>query len=374
MRKNNFKLIRKTLEWKHRKRGGASLSMPEGIPTECYSYFKIFGNGTNGVGSYESNNGTYAIPIHIHGKNLMSGEDFVSIHSALNVSKITPTVSGGFYSFTPLQDCNGTVVIGPDHIKFKKKTAYTLALHLKYVSTSTIRRPGLRFDYSDGSYYFQSISTSSREFRVCISSDPNKDLVAISSHAESSANVRFGVAGFGIYEGAHSNYDSVHEAYSGQRTVISLNEPLRKIDYASDLVDIIGADVTRKIQKYTLDGSAELSATDEEGVYFSPLPSPMRKGSRIVAELSSDGIEISPFNDGSGILIKAPDGITSSDGLLDLLSLSGINVFYVRSEYSHESITPVEFGSYAHGVSMDILSETEPSKIITEYTDPIEAL
>ena len=94
MRKNNFKLIRKTLEWIHRKKGTSTLKMPLNVSKEKYKYFKIFGS-EDGVGSYNTQSGKYDVPIHIHGKNLMGGVEFANIHTALKISKTNGTITSG---------------------------------------------------------------------------------------------------------------------------------------------------------------------------------------------------------------------------------------------------------------------------------------
>ena len=136
MRKRNFKLMRETVEWLHRLKTSDDMKLPRGIRAENCRFFKFFGNGVgdsaSGVGDYNETEECYSIPIHVHGKSLMGGQEFMDIHNALGISKTASSIVTGFYSTTPMPDFNGTVVIGPQHVRFKEKTPYTLAIHLKF--------------------------------------------------------------------------------------------------------------------------------------------------------------------------------------------------------------------------------------------------
>jgi len=374
MRKRNFKLIRKTIEWLHRRRGTSTVKLPADVDNERYRYLKIYGSDAEnsaGVGDYNEEVGLYTIPVHIHGNNLMGGPEFMAVHSALNISKVPASIVNGCYTLTPMIECNGTVIIGPDLVKFKKKTAYTLAAHIKFMTSATKRRFGFRFDYSDGTYYFPVVDSSYRDFYICFTSDPTKDVVAISSHAETTANMRIDLEGFGLYEGEHTDYYTVNEEYLGERIVVSLDAPLRKIDYASDELDIISGTLTRKIKSLTIDETSDFSSTDDEAVFSISLPKPMRAGSRIVSafgDLTEDCESgLSPSDDGTSFLFKASPEITSEDSLRAYLEENPFEIAYIMSEYEYTATEKTALKSYEKELTMEPLCSSEPSKIIAEY-------
>ena len=373
MRNLNFKLIRKTLEWLHRRRGEATMLLPIGIPNDSYRFFKIYGANTDisaeGVGIYDENSAAYSLPIHMHGKSLMGGEEFVEIHSSLGVSK-TFTVSSGLYSTTPLPDYNGTVIIGPKHVKFKKNTPYTLALHLKYFTSATKRSIAMRFDYSDGTYDAPVIASSAREFYMCFTSNPSKTLVSISSHAESSSNVRYYVDGFGLFEGEYSEYSEIFETYNGSRAELHIDAPLRKIDSSTDELDVIDGIVTRKIHVERIDDSSEMTTLDD-GVFEIYLSRPIRASSRIISPFSQSGEDDSLYlysrDDGEALLLKAPSYITSLSDMRDYLSENPFNAIYVLRDAIYGSVSPISLEAFETEVTMEILTDREPSKIVAEY-------
>ena len=373
MRKLNFKLIRKTLEWLHRRKGCATLILPAETPEENFRYFKMFGSdmslSAEGVGDYSEESSDYSIPIHVHGKNLMGGEEFAAIHAALNISKVS-TIASGLYSTTPLPDYNGTVIIGPAHVKFKKNTQYTLALHLKYFTSATKRSIALRFDYSDGSYDAPVIASSSREFKLCFTSDANKELVSISSHTTAATNIRYVITGFGLFEGAFSNYDDVIEAYSGARYELKVAEPLRKIEYFADEIDLIDGIVRRKIHVESINDESTVSPL-EDGTFEITPAFQMQEGSPIISPFkeASDDEEfgLSPSSDGEKLIFKTSQDVTSVSDLKAYLSENPFDVAYVLKNYITENSDYLSLASFDEELTMEVLTEHEPSKIVAEY-------
>ena len=374
MRKLNFKLMRETIEWLHRKKGTSSLVLPRQTPKESYRLFKLFGaecgSECTGVGDYNEESGNYSIPIHVHGKSLMGGEEFMAVHAALGISKIAATVVSGFYSTTPLPEHNGTVIIGPPLINFKKDTQYTLAVHFKFFTSATKRSIAMRFDYSDGTFDAPVINTTAREFKLCFVSDPNKQLVAISSHSDVATNIRFSVNGFGLFEGAYDDYDSIFEQYTGYRATASVEEPLRKIGFSADELDLLKGEVTQKTKAFTIDGGCEINETDEEYIFSIPLPHPARPGGSAVSTLDTipDG-EITALylsDDGTEMLLKA-SSISSAANIKTYLSENPISTVYVLKNYIQKAAASIDPELSDEDLTMEILTERAPSRTVAEY-------
>ena len=165
----------------------------------------------------------------------------------------------------------------------------------------------------------------------------------------------------------------MHEAYSGQRTSLSLPFPLQKIDYARDTVDLIGGIATRKIKTAVIDGGCEPTATEREGVFYIPLLHPIRPGSRIKSDFEAltVGAEsgISPSDDGSGILLKISPDIKDENDVKDYLSEFPLEISYVLKTYELVPIPKLQLAEFTADTEMEILSEAEPSAIIAEYRD-----
>ena len=374
MRKLKFKFFNQTIEWLHRKRGSSELTLPASTPSESYRFLKIYGAEASasdaGVGDPEGNTGMYSIPIHAHGKNLMGGEEFMQIHSSLGISKIGAAVVEGCYSTTPLPEYNGTVIIGSRHVKFKKRTQYTLAIHAVYFTSATQRSIAIRLDYSDGTYDAPIIPSSAKELKLCIVSDPTKDLVSISSHTESAANIRYKIDGFGLFEGAFGNYDEIFTPYDGYRCSLSINAPLRKIDFAKDEVDTLTGDVTRRIGTVTISADSTVRKASEKSVFKIPLSPPARRFSRAVSALgeisneNNSGLSIAA--DGTAILLKH-NGSDDISELKAYLSKDPITVLYVLKEPVHEKTDTFVPLKKDDALRLDILTERSPSRVVAEY-------
>ena len=228
----------------------------------------------------------------------------------------------------------------------------------------------MRFDYADGTFYAPVLNATSREFRMCFVSDPTKQLVAISSHAESATNIRYGIDGFGLFEGAFEDYDSVFEPYSGYRASLSANEPLRKIGFSADEIDLLSGDITRKTRALTIDGSSVINETVEEGVFAIPLSAPARFGSTVISSLGEineeDGSGLSLSPDGTELILKQ-SAFSSSDDLSEYLSENPITAVYVLKDYTHEKTATLEPEATDTELTMELLTERAPSKIVAEY-------
>ena len=222
MRKNKLKMIKETTERLHRRKGTQSLAFSDGITTEQLRFFKIFGNteideneNIIGVGN-SKDNGIYSISIKIGSSNLLGGAEFAQIHIASKVSTVK-TLSDTEYICAPKATYNGTQIINSSVIPFKKRTAYTIAASIRYFNNETSRNIKLRFDYDDGTFDIPTLPINSMSAIWCVSSNPEKTLIAISSYSPNGHPIAYSLEKFGIYEGEYSSFDEVHEPYISEQ-------------------------------------------------------------------------------------------------------------------------------------------------------------
>ena len=378
MRKDQLKLIKRTERWLHRKKGSIGFSFPTDIDTEKITRFVILGrsdtgeNGTlRGVGDYEASSGSYVIGLHVRGKNLLGGRQFAEKHIEKQICTVSkPSLGDTNYSFVPDVDKEGRPIIDGSVIKFKEKTAYTLAFTARYLMGTTPKDLKITFEYTDGTSYTPIYDTIKKTITDCVSTDPEKTVRCISSYTGDHRATIFVLADFGLYEGIYTAHAEMHEPYVGEHFKIELDAPLYSIGYASDELDLKSGKLMRKIGRLRVDGSALVSETDTEGIFEIALPSPMRPGSRTVSpygEISEDSeCGISASESESSLLLKPPGGLTSVSEVKSYLEANAFDIFYILA-------SPVEQGlniacpNLGGKSAIDVTSEISPRKCFVEY-------
>ena len=377
MRKHGFTLTRKTEFWMHRRRGCSDISLTEEIDSGKITKFILQGRGVIseddgsfiGVGDYDSESGCYKIPLHIHGKNYLSGSDFAAIHSSKNVCSNSATQSDQ-YMFIPANNSSGVTLIDESLIKFKENTAYTIAFSVKFMTSTKPRDLKISINYTDGTSYTPTYDSYAKEFTECISTDPEKTVKEIVSYIGDKQVTIYLMSKFGIYQGVHTSHADVHESYIGERYEILLNSPLFAIDYSRDEVDLLRGRITRKIKTQTIGSEAEINKTDEEGIFAITLDKPARPGSRIISpkptltEDSGEGICLS--ENGSEILFKPSTNLTEISEVKEYLSGAEFAIAYVLNEPETEYISPYLPATEGKAY-VDILTKVSPKKFFIEY-------
>ncbi len=379
MRKSGFRLIRKTLRRMHRKKGVYDLIIPPDIQKDSIVRFVIQGKGEfneddgsfRGVGDYDSESKSYKIRLHIHGKNYLSGREFAEIHLSKNIGSDTaPTLNDTLYAFTPNKDVGGVPIIDKSIIRFKEKTAYTLAFTVSYASASKPRDLKLTFVYTDGTTYTPTKDNYNSTFTECVSTDPEKTLDRICSYKGDGQLTAYTLANFGIYEGVYETHAEAHEAYVGERLEISLDAPLYAIESAADELDLLSGNVTRKIRTERIDGTAEIKNTDMDGIFSIALKNKARCNSTVISHygILVDGTDvgIKGSEDGSAILFKTPSRIKSIEDLSEYLSANPFDIAYISAEPTVIASGIKLPDTYGKTI-LNILTEFKPKKCFIEY-------
>ncbi len=381
MRKRGFKLIRKTLRWLHRKRGTVDIPLSDDMTSDSISKFILRGRGEVresdgafiGVGDYDSELDAYKLRLHIHGKNYLGGTEFCKIHSSLGItSEMKPSISDTQYIFVADKTSAGVPVIDSSTIKFKEKTAYTLAYQVKYISATKPRDLKLTFNYTDGTSYTPSMNTSASNFTECVSTDPEKTLKHISSHVGDRQITIYILANFGIYEGTHTVHADIHEPYVGERHDIILDAPLYSIGPAADELDLLSGKLTRKIKILNVTSSLYISETDTDGVFMIELGTPARGGSELISPYGmltdecESGIQLSAG--GSAIYFKPPGNLESVEKLCEYLDSNPFEVAYILQDpVTQISNAYIYLPDVTGKAVIDVLTEVDPKICYIEY-------
>ncbi len=378
MRKRGFKLIRKTPVWLHRIKGKRSLQLAD---AGCeLSSFRLFGETAavensqiTGVGDYDPESNKYLINLKSHGRNLISGKEFFTIHKNLGISP-SATIDDEYYTVTVPPSANGTMIIDNTVISFKENKTYTLCAYMWYVHTvpDGLRNLRLAFEYSDGTSSPMTVVNSSYKIYVTARSISGKTVVGISSYADKEQTCRIGINSFGIFEGYYSSYDTCFEPYEAKNITIALDEPLLTVGYSKDELDLLEGTVTRRNRRFTIDGESDIERTDRQSEFRIRLPEPMMNAMNYLSsypqydpDAEACPVSVYPSDDGEYIHIIAEEG-TDIDSLRTALSQSPLHLAYPLAEARKETVpnfTRVTFEQQY----IDVCTSIEPKAIIAEY-------
>ncbi len=381
MRKDVSKLIKKTENWLHRKNGDYILELPAKASSDTVSTIKMFGNYTlgpsaevYGVGNYDEETGKYKIALRCHGKNVLSGIDYANAHMNAGVTNST-TLSDTYYTAIYNAEKDGTVFLDKSKIRFKENTVYSLCAYFWYSNTSfTDRNFGICFDYSDGTSSQMRIPTKDYRFYYCIPSEEGKTIVSISSDADSYMFVRISIVEFGIFEGKHTDFNSVFEKYDGENTEILIEKPLLRIGNSMDEFDLSAGIIKRKINSVYFNAETGIEESDIEGIFKIFLSKPMRKKSSFISlyeklslsELTDAECGIAEGDDGTYVYLKDTNLFTDKDTLREYLTSTPMAFTYVlqNAEYEQTSVSI----PYREGMTtIEVLTDVAPRKFYAEY-------
>lgn len=375
MLKFALKLIKKTKEWLHRTKGGETVNLPRINGT--LRRFRLFGNTKIldtgemlGVGDYDSESGKYVVSLKAHGKNICGGEEYYQAWKDSHAFSMMTLGSTGFtVYYSP--NYNGTVVFDKRHIRFKENTQYTIAGQFTSVDLK------MRFIYSDGTYSNVVLENYTRKRNIhtgSVCSQKDKTLVAIDAYVEATGSYVSYIKFLGIYEGAYNSYQECYELYNGEKFTYTLDAPLLSMGYASDELDLITGEVTRKIRTESIgaDASVECEYAEGTGIFIITPEVPMRSDSSLLSSLPVvDETEILTVDtgvslcDGGRIAVKLP-AVTNESEFLSYLSENPFTITYVMKD----TVTETAEGTLPNRDDLsitDVYCEVAPKKFYAEY-------
>lgn len=373
-------LVKKTLVWRHRSKGKDVVSFPCG--REGLRKLYMLGNteadedGTlHSLGDDVDGDGSYCIPLLIHGKAVVNGRAFLeSIKSILNSNYKEAT---DMYVFTTKSEHDGTVICNRDTVKFKPKTPYTVYVRGDmFRGGGTLTAINLAFRYDDGTLDPISIPhpSGNRIIFGCFTSNKDKSVTAIEIKYYTSRSIGIYGYGFGIFEGIYTNPKECYEEYSGTMLAPKLKEPLRSVDLFSDEFDLLTGVIKRRIA-YVPDLSSLDVSEDEYELPSLLLPERantlcgiVSPGMNVVsaeALLSGEnGIALS--EDGERIYIRIEGVSFDCDGISSFLAENPTEITYVKEVPSEENTGfAIE---YREGLTVAELHSSTPSRrFMAEY-------
>lgn len=375
MSKSRLKLSRKTEMWLHRSKSEDSVTLPA-IDARLLR-IRLLGNShlldtgeLLGTGDYDEESGKYTILFRAHGKNLYGANDYIQTWIDSGAYKKHELKSTNL-KLTFSTDYNGTTIFDKRHIKFKENTQYTISGRFQ-----NPKQLYMRFVYSDGTYSdttLQNIKSLGFYSDGVAISLKDKTLVAIISHTDTEGIYYTTVIKqIGIYEGAQQSHADCYEEYNGESFRYYLDAPLMRIGYASDELDLMSGEVTRKIRTETVGSKASIEGEYAEGIYVIAPEVPLRADSPLYSSLpvlteadimtAEAGVALC---EGGKICVKIPD-INSEEELLSYLKDNPFTITYIMSE-------PIKEMAEGGLPSRDMLSvidafcEILPRKFYAEY-------
>ena len=332
-------------------------------------------NGTShSLGDDVDGDGSYCIPLLIHGKAIVDGHAFLdSVKSILNSRYEEDT---DMYVLATKSEHDGTVICNRDTVKFKPKTPYTVCARGDiFRGGGILTAINLAFRYDDGTLDPISIPhpTKNRYIFGC-SSNKEKSVTAIEIKYYTSRSIGIYGYSFGIFEGSYTKPEECYEEYSGRVLTPKLNEPLRSVDLFSDEFDLLTGVIKRRIA-YVPDLSSLDVSPDEKELPCLLLPERantlcgiVSPGMNVVsaeALLSGEnGIALS--EDGERIYIRAEGVSFDCDGISSFLAENPTEITYAKEVPSEEN-TGFEI-EYREGLTaVELHSSTPSRRFMAEY-------
>jgi hypothetical protein len=302
---------------------------------------------------------------------LLGGEEYQEVWSKSGAYSSFKTTKLGFtVKFDPSH--NGMTILDKRHIKFKENTPYTISGRF-----NSVKDLHLRFVYSDGTYsgtVLQNYKAYGFYIEGATPSLKDKTVVAIEVYVEgiSSTNYTTNNTYFGVYEGAYTKHTDCYEEYNGESFKYYLDAPLMSMGYASDELDLMSGEVTRKIRKETVSSNAKIEGEYSEGVYVIAPDMPMRADSSLYsslpvldeADIMTAELGVALTDDGR-ICVKIP-GITGENELISYLEENPFTITYIMNE----PIKEVAEGTLPTRDTLsiiDVFCEVLPRKFYAEY-------
>ena len=375
MSKSRLKLSRKTEMWLHRSKSEDSVTLPA-IDARLLR-IRLLGNShlldtgeLLGTGDYDEESGKYTILFRAHGKNLYGANDYIQTwidsgaytNYELKSTTLKLTFSTAY---------NGTTIFDKRHIKFKENTQYTISGRFQ-----NPKQLYMRFVYSDGTYSdttLQNVKSLVFYSEGVAISLKDKTLVGIESYTDAEGRYyTTTIKQIGIYEGAQQSHADCYEEYNGESFRYYLDAPLMRIGYASDELDLMSGEVTRKIRTETVGSKASIEGAYAEGIYVIAPEVPLRADSPLYSSLpvlteadimtAETGVSLC---EGGKICVKIPD-INSEEELLSYLKDNPFTITYIMSE----PIKEMAEGSLPNRDMLSVIDafcEVLPRKFYAEY-------
>ena len=376
MIKGKSTLIKKTPIWYKLSRGTDSISIPAGVTNGRIKYMKMLGNTSSdtmrSVGDFDEATGKYAIKLHAHGKSFISGERFMELVTQSGASDTNKKETSGYFFTKPLEATNGTVIIDERHIKFKENTQYTIATTAKYSYSSSYRDLRLRFDYTDGSYYFPEVKKSQTQLQLCVCSEKDKTVRAISTHSTNTNGIRYLLSSFCIVEGAYDTYSEASAKYNGEWAQILLDNPLRSFGYTSDEIDLTKGIITRRVGRVTIGAGVSCAYTEDENIFLIMLPEAMRPSCSFSSPFPSieagEEYGITASADGRSILLKLPESALNDYDIVEYLTNNPFELIYPLKYPTTQKIDLPSILRTGDDSIVDVFTQLSPKKMISVYT------
>lgn len=321
--------------------------------------------------------GRYEFPIHCHGENLLSGEEFAAavLAAAEKSTSVTASLEGNILTFSS----KGTVSLLPTgRLRGALNEIFTIMFRISAPENSgSSVSSGIALAYSYGS---QSVSYSGtyagETVQMIANSTSSKQLVGLSLTTTSGLVRKLDISSFGVFRGTVGAES--FEPYAGTTTSFTLAEPLRTLlttrDYAYPLQGYAERYVKATLFRPEQAQKTELGSSYP--VYFVPWPEELHGRNLRMDRLylaANESTLIGAANrymtsaDKTGFLISAPATKKTEEGFLSHFHSLNASLIDTRSEPLIERFPPITLPTHKGRNYAELKTAIAPSALTFTY-------
>ncbi len=321
--------------------------------------------------------GRYAFPLHCHGENMISGEDFAAavLAAAESNSQVTASLDGGVLTFS----ATGTVSLFPNgFLRGAYGEVFTIMFSLcAPENEGSTLNSGITLNYSYGS---QSVSYSGsyagETVQILTSSNASRQLTGLSVSSTGGLPRRIDLSTFGVFRGTVGA--EAYRPYWGENVCFYLSEPLRTFDTTQDVAYPLQGYVkrTNKAILFKPESATPENIGNAYPIYRLPLPEALH-GKKVYLDrfshtqqentLISEVFRYMENEEQNALLVSVSKSYNTAEKFLNYFHSLSVHLVFLRNEPLIERFSPITLPTRKGRNHIDVRTVVDPNKIEFTY-------
>lgn len=334
-------------------------------------------NKYSGLGDLTSD-GRYILPLHCHGENMMSGEEFAA--AVLAAAEKNENIEASLDGYMLTYSVNTTFsLFAPGRIRGASGEVFTLMFKIRSPEESgTALETGVGFTYASGSQVFTFDNTGAEESVYAIgTSNATRQVNGIQLSTTYNKPRIIDIRSFGVFRGTVSA--DAHSPYWGDRVDLFLGGPLINYSPAIDIAYPYRGYAERWVDRIPL-ASEGLIAVDVGASYPTyqiEIPEAYRERAKMRLDHFSNTTNENTFRsytfrcmrsaDGSAFLITASNSYKTLEKFSSLFDTLGVHIQIPRDTPWIETFEKIAVPTRKGKNHLDIETLVAPSTIDFTY-------
>ena len=292
--------------------------------------------------------GSYHIPLHCHGENLMSGEEFAA--AVLAVAKENTNLTASLDGYMLTYTSKATVKLFPDgRIRGAYGEIFSVHFSIRSPQTSASSlNSGIGLVYTSGAQTISFSCTSTEEaVTVIAASNATRQVNGLRITSTASTPRIIDIRSFGIYRGTVST--EAHSPYWGERKDLILRAPLHHYSPAQDIAYPMRGYVERWVESEPLTDPTitAVSLGSQYPTYRVEIPPQLKDQANVRLDYFSSTTSESSLISSAFWCMRAPEG----------------DAFYITAKSTYDTVE--KFASFFNSLGVRILTQREAPLIET---------